>query len=235
MNLIRALSATERTTLHRLRERGMTDRAALHAVLDAGLICHLGVVIDGSPVVLPTGYGRSGDTLYLHGSSANRSFTYAAGQDICVTVTLVDGLVCARSVFHNSMNYRSAVIYGTARLVTDSKERLTALHVISEHLIPGRWDHSRQPNKKELAATSVLALGLDEASVKARTGWPKDEEEDYDLDVWAGVVPTTQVVGPAAPDPKLRAGIAVPEHIADLEQRHGGGEPDLSPFDGERS
>ena len=231
MNPFRALSATERTTLHRLRERGQTDRAALHAVLDAGLICHLGVVIDGSPAVLPTGYGRAGETLYLHGSSANRSFRFAAGRDVCVTVTLVDGLICARSVFHNSMNYRSAVIYGTARPVTDEAERLDALRVISEHLIPGRWDHSRRPNRKELAATAVLALSLDEASVKARTGGPKDEEEDYDLDVWAGVLPVRQVIGPAEPDPLLRGGIGVPGHIAEIAQRSAdAAEPDLSVF-----
>jgi uncharacterized protein len=225
MNPFRGLSTTERTTLHRLRERGQTDRAALHAVLDAGLICHLGVVVDGSPAVLPTGYGRIGETLYLHGSSANRSFTFAAGKDICVTVTLLDGLVCARSVFHNSMNYRSAVIYGTARPVTDEAERLAALHAISEQLIPGRWDNSRQPTKKELAATSVLALPLDEASVKVRSGGPKDEDEDYDLDVWAGVLPATLAFGPAQPDAVLRAGIGVPAHIADLERRTGAALP----------
>ena len=173
------LSATARTTLGRLRERGLTDRETLHELLDAGLICHLGVIIDGTPVVLPTGYGRLGETLYLHGSSANRSFRYAAGTPVCVTVTLIDGLVCARSVFHNSMNYRSAVIYGTARLVTEDAERLAAIRAITQHLIPGRWENSRQPSKKELAATAVLALALDEASVKARTGGPKDDEADY--------------------------------------------------------
>src|SRR5215475_1312244 len=143
MNLFHALSTTERTTLHRLRERGATDRSALYDVLNAGLICHLGVIIDGSPVVLPTGYGRIGDTLYLHGSSANRSFHCAQDQDICVTVTLVDGLVCARSVFHNSMNYRSAVIFGTARLVSEASELFFDIQAITENLIPGRWENSR--------------------------------------------------------------------------------------------
>lgn len=223
MDPFRALSSTERTTLHRLRERGLTDRAALHAVLDAGLICHLGVVIDGSPAVLPTGYGRIGDTLYLHGSSANRSLQFAAGQEVCVTVTLVDGLVYARSVFHNSMNYRSAVIYGVPQLVTDETERLDAVHAITEQLAPGRWDHSRQPTRKEMAATAVLALPLDEASVKVRTGWPKDDEEDYDLDIWAGVLPAALTFGPAVPDPKLREGIAMPSHVAELQWRARGG------------
>ncbi len=219
MNPFRALQTTERTTLHRLRERGATDRSALYEVLDAGLICHLGVIIDGSPVVLPTGYGRIGEILYLHGSSANRSFQFAEDQEICVTVTLLDGLVCARSVFHNSMNYRSAVIFGTARLVTDGDERLAAIKAITEHLIPGRWEHSRKPTKKELAATAVIALSLAEASVKIRTGGPKDDAEDYALDYWAGVLPITLAVGDAQPDPLLREGISIPPHIASLERR----------------
>jgi nitroimidazol reductase NimA-like FMN-containing flavoprotein (pyridoxamine 5'-phosphate oxidase superfamily) len=216
------LSTTDRTRLGRLRERGSTDRAALHGVLDVGLICHVGVVIDGTPVVLPTGYGRIRETLYLHGSSANRSLTAAPGTEICVTVTLLDGLVCARSVFHNSMNYRSAVIYGTARLVTDEAERLDALHAITEHLIPGRWDNSRLPTRKELASTAVLALSLDEASVKARTGWPKDDGEDYELDYWAGVVPISMTVGAAQRDPLLRRDIGIPTHIAELQTQASG-------------
>jgi uncharacterized protein len=211
------LSATDRTRLGRHRERGLTDRRALHDVLDAGLICHLGVVIDGTPVVLPTGYGRIGETMYLHGSSANRSLGSAADTEVCVTVTLLDGLVCARSVFHNSMNYRSAVIYGTARLVTDDAERMTAIEAITEHLIPGRWSNSRLPNKKEMAATSVLALPLAEASVKVRSGGPSDDDEDYGLDYWAGVLPITMTVGDAQPDPLLRPDIGVPEHISDLQ------------------
>ena len=211
------LSSTQRTRLGRLRERGQTDRGALHDVLDAGLICHLGVVIDAAPVVLPTGYGRIGETMYLHGSSANRSLQAAAGAEVCVTVTLLDGLVCARSVFHNSMNYRSAVIYGTSRLVTDDAERMTAIEAITEHLIPGRWDNSRRPNKKEMAATAVLALPLDEASVKVRSGAPSDDDEDYDLDYWAGVLPVTMTVGVAQPDPLLRSDIQVPAHISDLQ------------------
>lgn len=222
MDSFRALSTTDRTTLGRLRERALTDRAALHGVLDAGLICHLGVVIDGTPVVLPTGYGRIGETLYLHGSSANRSLTAADGAEICVTVTLLDGLVCARSVFHNSMNYRSAVIYGTARLVTDSAERRTAIRAITEHLIPGRWDNSRQPTRKEMAATAVLALPLDEASVKARAGWPKDDDEDYGLDYWAGVLPITMTVGPAESDPQLKERITIPAHIIELQTQADG-------------
>ncbi len=153
MNPFRALSTTplsttERTTLHRLRERGATDGSALYAVLDACLICHLGVIIDGSPVVLPTGYGRIGETLYLHGSTGNRSLQFAQDRDICVTVTLLDGLVCARSVFHNSMNYRSAVIFGTPRVVTDPDERLAAIEAITEHLIPGAGRTRGSPRRR---------------------------------------------------------------------------------------
>ena len=213
------LSTTNRTTLHRLRERGRADRAELYAVLDTGLICHLGVIVDGSPVVLPTGYGRSGDTLYLHGSSANRALLAADGHEICVTVTHLDGLVCARSVFNHSMNYRSAVIFGTARLITDDDERLAALRAVTEQLVPGQWDHARLPTRKELAATLVLELSLAEASVKVRTGPPHDDPEDYDTATWAGVLPARLVFGAPEPDPDLRDGIPVPGHIEALAGR----------------
>ena len=209
------LSSTPRTALRRHRERGMTDRAALHAVLDAGLICHLGVVADGVPVVLPIAYGRDGDTLYLHGSSANGAFGAADGQQVCVTVTHMDGLVCARSVFSHSVNYRSAVVFGTAALVRDDDERWQALRIITDQLIPGRWAAARQPTRKEMAATAVLSVPLTEASVKIRTGMPKDEPEDYDLDVWAGVLPIAVTFGEPAPDPAMRAGIPLPAHIRD--------------------
>ncbi len=225
MNPDQSLSSTPRTTLHRLRERGRTELAALDAVLEAGLVCHLGVSIDGVPVVLPTGYGRIGETLYLHGSSANRSLLAAAGQQVCVTVTLLDGLVCARAVFHHSMNYRSAVIFGEPRLVTDAEEKLAALRAVTDHLVPGRWDHARRPNRKELAATAVIALPLAEASVKVRSGGPKDDPEDYDSGIWAGVLPSSLTFGPAQPDPALTAGITVPKHIEALAGRPRGSAP----------
>lgn len=213
------LSATPRTTLSRLRERGLTDRAALDAVLAAGLVCHLGVNIDGLPVVLPTGYGRVGQTLYLHGSSANRSLLAAAGHQVCVTVTLLDGLVCARAVFHHSMNYRSAVIFGEARIVSDEAEKLVALRAVTNHLVPGRWEHARPPTRKELAATAVLALPLAEASVKVREGGPNDDPADYASGAWAGVLPAALTFGPAEPDPALGDRAAVPDHIAALAGR----------------
>ena len=210
-----SLSSTARTTLHRHKERGQADRAELYAVLDAGLICHLGVVAGGGPVVLPTAYGREGDTLYLHGSSANGAFWAADGEQVCVTVTHLDGIVCARAVFSHSMNYRSAVVFGQAAVVTGEDERWEALRIITDHLIPGRWAAARQPTKKEMAATAVLRLPLDEASVKIRTGMPLDPDEDLSLDVWAGVLPIAVTFGEPQPDPRQRPEFPLPAHIAD--------------------
>ncbi|MGN9838815.1 pyridoxamine 5'-phosphate oxidase family protein [Nonomuraea sp. H19] len=207
------LSATPRTTLGRSKERGSADRNDLYEVLDTGLICHLGVVVDGCPMVVPTGYGRVGDTLYLHGSTGATSLRAAASGDVCVTVTHLDGIVLARSVFHHSVNYRSAIIYGPARLVTGHDERLTGLRAVTERLAPGQWDYARPPSRKELAATAVLALSLEEASVKIRRGAPVDEEEDYALPVWAGVLPLVTTWGEPEPDPMLPEGIDTPVHI----------------------
>jgi nitroimidazol reductase NimA-like FMN-containing flavoprotein (pyridoxamine 5'-phosphate oxidase superfamily) len=216
------LSSTGRTALHRHKERGRTERTDLYAVLDAGLICHLGVTIDGVPVVLPTAYGRDGDRLYLHGSSANRSILAADGQEVCVTVTHLDGIVCARAVFSHSMNYRCAVVFGTARQVHDEDEQMSALRIITEQLVPGRWAAARPPSRKELAATAVLEVPLTEASVKVRTGPPGDDPADYGLDVWAGVLPAILTLGEQLTDPTLAPGIAVPEHIRALAGRpHG--------------
>ncbi|HEX6454437.1 MAG TPA: pyridoxamine 5'-phosphate oxidase family protein [Trebonia sp.] len=209
------LSSTPRTTLRRHKERGKADRAELYAVLDAGLVCHLGVVANGVPVVLPTAYGRDGDTLYVHGSSANGIFAASDGQQVCVTVTHMDGLVCARSVFHHSVNYRSAVVFGAATLVVDEDERMHGLEVVTDHLIPGRWAAARQPTKKEMAATAVLSVPLDEASVKVRAEGVSDDEEDHELDVWAGVLPMTVTFGEPEPDALLREEIPVPAHIRD--------------------
>jgi uncharacterized protein len=212
------LSATGRTTLRRHRERGKTGRADLYAVLDVGLICHLGVVVDGSPRVMPTTYARAGDTLYLHGSSANGGFLAADGADICVTVTHLDGLVLARSVFSHSVNYRSAMVLGTATIVRDDEERMAALRAIVEHLVPGRWAAARHPTAKEMAATSVLALPLAEASVKVREGGPADDPADRELGVWAGVLPAAVTFGSPEPATDLRPGITVPGHISRFPQ-----------------
>jgi nitroimidazol reductase NimA-like FMN-containing flavoprotein (pyridoxamine 5'-phosphate oxidase superfamily) len=209
------LPVTERTRHRRLREQGSTKRGDLDAILTAGVICHLGVVVDGYPMVVPTVYGLSGDTLYLHGSVASRSLVSAPQAAICVTVTHVDGLVLARSVFEHAVNYRSAMIYGTPRLVTGREEKLAGLRCLSEHIVPGQWDYARQPNQKELAATTLLALALTEASVKIRTGPPDDgDSPDAALPVWAGVLPLAAAWGDPEPDPVLRPGIPLPPHIA---------------------
>ena len=195
-------------------------------MLGAGLICHLGVVIDGAPVRAADRLRPHRDLLYLHGSSANKSLLAAAGQPACVTITLLDGLVCARAVFHHSMNYRSAVIFGTARLVEDPAEKLAALKAVTNHLVPGRWDHARAPTRKELAATAVLALPLDEASVEVRSGDPKDDPEDYDTDIWAGVLPSALTFGPAVPRPRAPRRRAGPR-----PHRRAGGSPRGAPED----
>ena len=209
-----ALSPTERSTPRRHRERARSDRAELHALLDTCLVCHLGLVVDGAPVVLPTGYGRDGDTLYLHGSSGAASLlTAAAGAPVCVTVTRMDGVVYARSVFSHSVNYASAVVHGVAHEVTDDRAKTDGLRVIVEHLAPGSWDHARQPTRRELAATRVLALPLAEASLKVRTGPPADDEPA--AAAWAGVLPITRRWGTPVPCPRLPAGMAVPPHVRD--------------------
>ena len=208
------LSPTPRSTVRRIAERGRTDRAELYAVLDAGLVGHLGVVLGGAPVVLPTGYGRDGDTLYLHGSTGAATLrAAAAGAPVCFTVTHLDGVVYARSAMHHSMNYRCAVVHGAVRVVTDPAARLRGLEVLTEHLAPGSWAATRQPDRKELAATALLTLDLTEASVKVRTGPPNDDERDLDAPVWAGVLPLRTVVGTPEPGPLLPEGVVVPDRV----------------------
>jgi nitroimidazol reductase NimA-like FMN-containing flavoprotein (pyridoxamine 5'-phosphate oxidase superfamily) len=214
------LSPTPRSTIQRGKKRAVTDREALAAVLDAGLVCHLSVVVDGSPLVLPTGYGRDGDTLFLHGSSGARSLRTAAESDICVAVTHFDGVVYARSVFHHSVNYRCAIIHGRARVLTDDDEKLYGLKVLTEHLAPGSWEHTRQPNRKELAQTTVLALDLTEASVKIRAGGPGDDEEDVEANTsWAGVLPVVHSWGAPIPSTDLGAGWDTPAHVTERISR----------------
>jgi len=220
-----SLSPTRRSTPTRLRERASTDRADLYAVLDEGLVCHVGVVRDGAPVVLPTGYGRIDDTVYVHGSTGAGWLRVADGAPICLTVTHVDGVVYARSVFHHSMNYRSAVVHGRARLVTDDAERLAGLRAVTEHVAPGSWDHARLPTRKELAATALLALDLIEASLKVRTGPPGDDDEDVEAGGrWAGVVPLSATFGAPQPCPLLPPGSTTPDHVAARSRR----DPDRS-------
>jgi nitroimidazol reductase NimA-like FMN-containing flavoprotein (pyridoxamine 5'-phosphate oxidase superfamily) len=208
------LSSTPRTRHRRLREQGRSDRGALFAVLGAGFVCHLGVVVDGAPMVVPTVYGIDDDFLYFHGSVASRSL--AGGQQICVTVTHVDGLVLARSLFEHGVNYRSAMVYGLPRALSGA-DKLAGLRVLSEHAVPGQWDYARQPSTKELAATSIFALPLDEASVKISSGPPDDGDgPDAALGLWAGVVPMETVRRAPEPDPALPGGTPVPAHITAL-------------------
>jgi len=210
-----SLAPTARTTLKRLPKRGTYDRAAIHRILDEALVCHVGFAgADGAPVVIPTAYGRDGDTLLLHGSAAGRMLqTVGGGVDVCVTVTLIDGLVLARSAFHHSINYRSVVIFGRARVVESVDAKRQALRAITEHIVPGRWPHVREPYEKELKGTLVLALPLDEASVKTRSGPPLDDEEDYALAVWAGELPLRVVPQAPVDDARLVAGVEAPPYV----------------------
>jgi nitroimidazol reductase NimA-like FMN-containing flavoprotein (pyridoxamine 5'-phosphate oxidase superfamily) len=211
------LQSTSRTMLRRSKERGVPDRQALYDVLRDGLFCHAGVVVDGVPLVLATAYGydltEPDGTLYLHGSIAGRLLTTALEQTICVTVTHADGLVLARSAFHHSVNYRSAVIFGRPRLVTDTEEKITGLNLILDQMVPGQSAVTRPPNRKELAKTALLALSMGEASVKVRGGEANDEPEDLDLPVWTGVIPLRVVA--SEPVTNSDCSLGVPSHIAD--------------------
>jgi uncharacterized protein len=204
---------TERTRARRLPERAAYDRATVHAILDEGFICHVGFVVDGQPFVVPTGYARVGETVFLHGSTGSR-LGLRPGMDVCVTVTLLDGLVLARSAFHHSMNYRSVMAIGRTRPVTDPGEKEAALRALVEHIVPGRSGEVRGGDRRELAATAVLALPLREVSAKVRTGPPKDDEPDYELPIWAGVLPLALTPGDPAPDPVLDPSIPTPGHVA---------------------
>ena len=208
------MNLTERTQLRRLPNRGSHQPETIHQILDAGFLAHVGFNVNGQPFVVPTLYGREGDKLYVHGSAASRMLhQLESGVPVCLTVTLVDGLVLARSAFHHSMNYRSVMAFGTARKIDDPTRKLDALRIIAEHLMEGRWADVREPNERELKATSVLEVTIDEASAKIRTGPPLDDEEDYDLPVWAGTIPLR--LSPSAPieDSRLKSGVRVPDYV----------------------
>jgi nitroimidazol reductase NimA-like FMN-containing flavoprotein (pyridoxamine 5'-phosphate oxidase superfamily) len=210
----RRVEPTARSRVRRLPERGTHDRATIDAILDEAMICHVGFVEDGQPYVIPTIHARDGDQLYLHGSGGSRMLRLLAGRSpICVTVTIQDGLVLARSAFHHSMNYRSVVIFGAGVEVEDRSERLHALETISEHVAPGRWADVRQPNDSELRQTKILRVALDEASAKIRSGGPKDDEEDLELAVWAGVLPLRLLSVDPVTEEGVPKGVAVPEYI----------------------
>jgi uncharacterized protein len=205
---------TERTQVQRLPKRGHYERETVYQILDSAFVCHVGFAVDGQPYVIPTNYGRTGDTLYIHGSAASRMLkTLSGGVPVCVTVTHVDGLVLARAAFHHSVNYRSVMILGTARLVEDPTEKMEALRIFTDHVMKGRWDDVRIPNEQEMKATTVLALPLQEVSAKVRTGGPIDDEEDYALPVWAGVLPLETIAKEPVPDAQRKNDPPVPEYV----------------------
>jgi len=207
------LTQTARTTLKRLPKRGAFDRESINQILDEGFICHVGFAVEGRPFVIPTGYARAGDRIFIHGSQASRMLrTLGQGIEVCLTVTLIDGLVLARSAFHHSMNYRSVVVFGRATVVDERKEKLAALLALSEHMIPGRWADVREPNESEVKLTTVLSLPIEEASAKVRTGPPLDDEEDYELPVWAGVIPLRLIADWPIEDPRLKDGLEPPAY-----------------------
>ncbi len=210
---------TDRSTVKRLPKRGAYDRETIYSILDEAMICHVGFVVDGQPFVIPTIYARVGDRIYMHGSPASRMLkTLGQGGEVCVNVTLVDGLVLARSTFHHSMNYRSVVIFGKACAVEDPDEKMNALRAISEHLVRGRWDDVRAPNDKEFSGTLVVCIPITEASAKVRTGPPIDDEEDYDLPVWAGVIPLKLTASAPIDDPRLKDGITPPAYATNYDR-----------------
>jgi hypothetical protein len=210
---------TPRTRVVRESDRGVYDRATVNRILDEGFLCHVGFVVDDQPFVIPTSYGRDGDALYIHGSAASRMLrNLDKGIPVCITVTLLDGLVLARSVFNHSMNYRSVVILGTAKLVDDPKEKLAALRALSEHILPHRWDDSRQPNERELKATSVLRIPIEEFSAKVRVGPPIDDEPDYAFPTWAGVIPLTMQSGAPIRDERCQRDL--PEYLRNYKRKN---------------
>lgn len=214
------LQISDRSKLRRLPKRGSRERELICSILDEALVAHVGFVSYEQPFVIPMAYGRSGDLLYLHGSSVSRLMkNLEQGIDVCLTVTLLDGLVIARSLFHHSMNYRSVVLFGKAKLISSEEEKMAALQAITEQMIPGRWSQARIPNAKELKATTVLAFPIEEGSAKVRTGQPLDDTVDYKLPIWAGELPLKVTAGIPVADPKLNPEIVLPENLTNYRPR----------------
>jgi nitroimidazol reductase NimA-like FMN-containing flavoprotein (pyridoxamine 5'-phosphate oxidase superfamily) len=208
------LPITARNRVRRMPKRGHYDRETVNAIIDEALVCHVAFAVDGIPTVIPTLHARRGDSLLLHGAKTSRLLQHAAaGNPLSVAITLVDGIVLARSVFHSSMNYRSVVIHGTGIIVDEEAEKLAALEAFSEQIAPGRWAEARRPTKKELKATTVISIPIDIAAAKVRSGPPLDDDEDYALPVWAGVIPLTLQAGTAEPDPRLKTGVQIPGYL----------------------
>jgi len=217
--MLESFPVTERTRVVREANRAVYDREVIYKILDEAFVCHVGFALEGQPYVIPTMFGRVGDAIYIHGSAASRMLRGASsGLPVCVTVTLMDGLILARSVFNHSMNYRSVVALGTATLIGDPVEKWEALHAFTEKLIPGRWQDARQPNDRELKATSILKLPLTEVSAKVRTGGVEDDAEDYALTVWAGVIPLRLAADPAIRDERCDPAIPAPAYAANYHR-----------------
>ena len=213
------IARTRRTKVKRLPKRGKYERETIYSILDEGFVCHVGFTVDEQTFVIPTGYARDGDNLLIHGSAASRMMrNLVNGIDVCVTVTLIDGLVLARSAFHHSVNYRSVVIFGRAQLVEDEDEKFKAMHAFTEHIVPNRWNEVRLPDSKELKATTVLRLPIREASAKIRTGNPVDDAEDYELKVWAGVIPLKIAASAPEDDPELKFEITPPDYAVNYKR-----------------
>lgn len=211
---------TSRTRITREPQLAIYDRKAAYAILDEAFVCHVGFTLDGQPYVIPTSFGRKDDYLYVHGSAASRMLrNMKQAVPVCITITLVDGLVLARSVFNHSMNYRSVVILGTAEAIEEREEKLAALKIISDHVIPGRWEEARYPNERELKATLVMRIAIEEFSAKVRTGPPIDDEDDYSYPTWAGVIPLESIARQAIPDPRLNPARAVPAYASCYKRR----------------
>jgi nitroimidazol reductase NimA-like FMN-containing flavoprotein (pyridoxamine 5'-phosphate oxidase superfamily) len=204
---------SNRNRVKRISNNSDYSKETVHAIIDEALFCHLGIIHDGKPVVIPTIHARMGDHIVFHGSNASRLLKISNNNEICVTITLLDGLVMARSLFNSSMNYRSAVIFGKGEIIKDHDERMAAFKSITDHIAPGRWDDARQPNNSELKQTSVVRMPIDEASAKFSMGPPDDEDEDYALDYWAGVIPINQTYGEPESDPILQEGITIPDYL----------------------
>ncbi|WP_193197177.1 pyridoxamine 5'-phosphate oxidase family protein [Nostoc sp. MG11] len=221
MSSLDRINPTQRSQIKRVSQRGNYERQVIYEILDEGLVCHLGFAVDGQPFVIPTAYGRVEDQVYIHGSPASRMLrSLQTGIEVCLTVTLLDGLVLARSAFHHSMNYRSVVIFGTATIVQDAEQKLAALQAFTDHVVPRRWAQVRQPSRQELQGTLVLSLPLAEASAKVRTGPPLDDEADYALPVWAGVVPLQLVAGKAIADSRVQSTINIPAEVQNYTRLH---------------
>jgi uncharacterized protein len=213
---------TERNRIRRSPKRAQYEREGIYEILDEGLLCHVGFIQDNQPFVIPTLYARLDDVVILHGAKGSRLMKHLqAGNPVCVTVTLVDGLVLARSVFHHSMNYRSVVLFGTGQIVGANDDKLRALEALTDHIVRGRWQDARKPNRQEMDATTVVSITIDTASAKIRTGPPSDAEEDYTLPVWAGVLPIPSQAQPPIPDPRLNADIPVPDYVTNYDRSRG--------------